>query len=338
MNRDIYSEKIDAWLAGKLPSAEARAFEAEIAADPELAAEVEVHRLEQEAIDEMVRQDLERDMARWDELPDEWPAPPETPPSDATPASASRFFRKYRIGGSLLVLLLLAGAFWFLWPDEAEPSATPDRKENTQPVPVEEPPTSPAPPAAEPAKEKVPIAEVVPGKQKSNRPVTPEAEPEPIPQDLLASVDEDMQSLQEDILAGLSPTKGAGDIPDASEKSFEAGATSFKSGDRAAAKRELVKVAPDSRKHADAQQMLAKIYYDEKNYRQAALCYERFAKEDANAETKWRLVRLYLADYPHQKANFWKKLNEMTEKGTAKNKARATQLQDELLKRGISEK
>ena len=338
MNRDIYAAKIDAWLAGKLPPAEAQAFEAEIAADPELAAEVEVHRLEQEAIDEMVRQDLERDMARWDDLPDEWPAPPEASPPDASPASANRFSRQYRIGGILLALLLLAGAFWFLWPGDEAPSTTPDKKENNQPVPVNEPPTGPSTPTTEPEKEKVPVAEVVPGKKESGRPVTPEPEAEPIPEDLLASVDEDMQSLQEDILAGLSPTKGAGDTPDASEKSFEAGATSFKSGDMTAAKRELVKVAPDSRKYADAQQMLAKIYYDEKNYRQAALCYERFAQEDSNAETKWRLVRLYLADYPHQKANFWKKLNEMIEKGTAKNKARATQLRDELLRRGISEK
>lgn len=333
MNRDIHSAKIDAWLAGKLPPAEAQAFEAEIAADPELAAEVEVHRLEQEAIDELVRQDLERDMARWDEDQGGWSPPPEESPPIAMPKPRGRFPRRFWIGG--LLLLLLAGAFWYLRPGQETP-ALPGSNEENVPTPVLEPPITQPPPDTQPVvKEKIPIAETTPpsGRKKKDRPDLPE----PIPEDLFVSVDTDMQSLQEDIIAGLSPTKGAGDIPDVSERSFAAGADFFKSGNAATATVELLKVAPDSPKYADAQQMLAKLYFDEKNYRQAALCYERFAQEDTNSETKWRLVQFYLMDYPHQKANFWKKLNEMLAKGTAKNKARAAQLRDELLKRGISE-
>ena len=59
MNRDeLLFDKIESYLRGKLPPAEAAAFEAELAADPELAALVKTQRLEREGLEWLVERDL----------------------------------------------------------------------------------------------------------------------------------------------------------------------------------------------------------------------------------------------------------------------------------------
>lgn len=65
MANDQLSDKIEAWLKGKLPAAEAAAFQAEIAADPALAEEVDLHRLTLYAMDHLSEQHLQQNVLTW---------------------------------------------------------------------------------------------------------------------------------------------------------------------------------------------------------------------------------------------------------------------------------
>lgn len=59
-------DQIERYLQGKMPVEEMRAFEAEIAADPELAATVRQHRLERHGLELLVERDLLTKMQAWD--------------------------------------------------------------------------------------------------------------------------------------------------------------------------------------------------------------------------------------------------------------------------------
>ena len=59
-------EKIERYLRGLMPPAEAASFEAQMAADAELAAQVQQHRLERQGMELLVERDLFAKMAHWD--------------------------------------------------------------------------------------------------------------------------------------------------------------------------------------------------------------------------------------------------------------------------------
>ena len=59
-------EQIEQYLRGLMPAEEARAFEAEMAADPELAALVQKHRLERQGLELLVERDLFARMQAWE--------------------------------------------------------------------------------------------------------------------------------------------------------------------------------------------------------------------------------------------------------------------------------
>lgn len=65
MDNHPLSDKIEAWLQGKLPAAEAAAFQAEMAADPALAEEVDLHRLTLQAMDHLSEQHLQQNVLTW---------------------------------------------------------------------------------------------------------------------------------------------------------------------------------------------------------------------------------------------------------------------------------
>ncbi len=65
MTDDSRIDKIEAWLQGKLPATEAAAFQSEIAADPALADEVELHRLALQAGKHLSEQHLRQNVLMW---------------------------------------------------------------------------------------------------------------------------------------------------------------------------------------------------------------------------------------------------------------------------------
>lgn len=106
MANEQLSDKIEAWLKGKLPSAEAAAFQAEIAADPALAEEVDLHRLALHAIDHLSEQHLQQNVLAWMEgvSIEDLRKKPEKPPAFTT------YRQWFWIAAALL---LLSGAFIF---------------------------------------------------------------------------------------------------------------------------------------------------------------------------------------------------------------------------------
>ncbi|HRI60046.1 MAG TPA: hypothetical protein PK228_09995 [Saprospiraceae bacterium] len=131
MRDELLFDKIEAYLRGKLPPADVAAFEAEIAADPELAALVNTHRLERQGLEWLVERDLMAKMNGWDR---EISGSSSSSSSDATqperdgtilnrpiPASSLRvtFVRRWRWAAGVAAALIL-GVFgwWLLQPQE----------------------------------------------------------------------------------------------------------------------------------------------------------------------------------------------------------------------------
>ncbi|MBI5914254.1 MAG: hypothetical protein HY842_02685 [Bacteroidetes bacterium] len=325
MRSQVLSEKIDAFLSGELLPKEAQAFAAEIASDPSLAAEVEAHRLEQAGIAELVRRDLDLDLGRWRENMDELPPPPD----DVLPAKpavrTTAIPRPWLLSG--IALLLLVAAAWWFW-SQGNPGA------------AEKP--SPPPPAVE--KPKTPIAEApAPAPQ-------PQIAPPPVPQpkkparqesygELIALADENMSDLHGSIEKQLSATRGT-QLAENGRQYFNEGLDDFLNKQYSAAKVHLLQVLPGMTDYYPyARKMLAQVFYSEKNYRQAALCFEQYAAADASPPAKWRLLHFYLADYGHQQSKFWRELNQLAEGGGgAEFQAKAMKLRDDLKKKGFAEK
>ncbi len=86
MANEQLGDKIEAWLKGELPPAEAAAFQAEVAADPALAEEVDLHRLTLYAMNHLSEQRLQQNVLAWMEGVDmdEVKKKPEKKPVSAT--------------------------------------------------------------------------------------------------------------------------------------------------------------------------------------------------------------------------------------------------------------
>jgi len=65
------------------------------------------------------------------------------------------------------------------------------------------------------------------------------------------------------------------------------------------------------RNDATFEKIEAWLYFQEKNYAEAARSYELFAKQSTAPEADWRLLQFYLADYANRKTDFWKKMHEI---------------------------
>lgn len=285
MNDDLF-DKIEAWLSAKLPEAQALAFEAEMAADAALAAEVERHRRSREGLNRLAEQALQGDMARWRASMDELPAPP----VDTSPTNG----RINWIIVGALGLILLGGVYW-LWPSNGLPPGQPPIQENpptqTQPI-VPIPVTPPEIPKHE------------------NKDVKQPADPNSA--QLIALAETHLNDLHTTILQQYSQTLGD---EDEENPAFTAGVTAFKQHDLKTAKKEMLLVLKTDPYFPSAQEMLAFIYLSEKNYPSAVQCYEVFAKQTTDPTADWYLLQFYLADYQHHKADFAKKLRELTAPG-----------------------
>lgn len=115
-NRQL-SEKIEAWLQGKLPTDEAAAFEAEIAADPSLQEEVELHRLTIHAMEHLSEQHLQQNILDWMEHGQE-EIKPEM--KTAPPRFQAPYQHLLSIAAAALVLMAVSFAFYQIWNSTAE--------------------------------------------------------------------------------------------------------------------------------------------------------------------------------------------------------------------------
>ena len=81
MSEEALTDKIEAWLAGQLPAAEAEAFRLETEADPELAKAANLHRLGLAALDQLAADDMFQKFQEWSQEP----APETEPPPVVEP-------------------------------------------------------------------------------------------------------------------------------------------------------------------------------------------------------------------------------------------------------------
>lgn len=119
MANEQLSDKIEAWLKGKLPTVEAAVFQAEVAADPVLAEEVELHRLTLYAMDHLSEQHLQQNVLAWiegvdiDDVKEEPKKKPETPKISAP-------YRNWFWVAAALLLLTGGVVFYQIWRSGAE--------------------------------------------------------------------------------------------------------------------------------------------------------------------------------------------------------------------------
>ncbi len=333
---DTISEKIEAFLTGKLPPVERRAFEAEIAADKLLAEEVEIHRLEMEAIDELVGIDLEKDLAKWRKNLEVSPPPP---PIFETPKK-SDFSIKWVIWAGGLATLVLIGAIIWVSSDNIF-----DEKKSESQVPVASKsiePTVPLAPAKPPTGSKN-----TPEPEKNQGQIVENQKQETVPkekpatenqnfmthsEEIYAMADENIDGLSDEIDGQINGNRGfvGGDL-------FIKGKKAYFKNDYSTAKNDLIQILPDDENYQFAQKILADIYYSEKNFRQAAVCFEKYEAIVNTPQAEWKLIHFYLRDYFFQKPKFWQLLNRMAADPSSPNQNAAAKLIFDLKKMGVSE-
>jgi tetratricopeptide (TPR) repeat protein len=155
MNRDeLLFDKIEAWLRGKLPPAEAAAFEAEMAANADLAALVKKHRLENQGLEWLVERDLLAKMNAWErEVSD---SSGRSSGSLEKPTLRATFVRRWRWAAGVAAMLAIAFfGWWLLRPQEDIGGPTPivTVPKSKSPVtisPKTSPKSSQKPPASQP--------------------------------------------------------------------------------------------------------------------------------------------------------------------------------------------
>lgn len=289
MTNSKISDKIEAWLDGKLPDTEARAFEAEIETNRALAKDVNSHRLARQVLDRLAAMSLENDFKRWRETLDDLPKPPDDPPRPPV-----RLIWVYLMA---LLLILSAGAIWYFWP----------------PAPEEQPVKTQQPPAAD--KNEEPIAQQtpttppeLPKTPEIKQPVSP-APPRPsYNRELVALADAGLDMHRRAVSTQYGTVMGGDDDGD---PIFAAGIKAYNEKNEQEAIRQLRQIPAGASYYASAQEILALLYFDTGNFPAAARAYEAFAAEFPSEEADWRLAQYYLATYDSRKADFWKKMDKI---------------------------
>jgi tetratricopeptide (TPR) repeat protein len=110
-----YFDTIESWLRGELPPEEKAAFEAAMAADPALAQLVQQHRLERQALELLVEQDLFAKMRQWEAAASPQQLAVAAPMTATIPAPAMQVVRPWRnLVRWAAVFAVCIGAAWYL--------------------------------------------------------------------------------------------------------------------------------------------------------------------------------------------------------------------------------
>lgn len=330
-------DKIEAYLMGELPPEEAAAFEKQIGNDPELAEEVELHRLILPVPGRLAELELQADFARWRQEMDG-----DDPPPESLPGQPKTGYGK--LWPAALALLLLAGAFW-LWRhyetrleqeralrQQMEKALSDERlrSENLErqvrqmqqdlldlQIPAQTPVTrQAAPPAGNQPVAAAPAA-------------APSAEPEWVElagQELLAYADNMVESVRgRSIQAGASGEELVGKADSAIQKEKYRQAT-----------RLLNQVGAGDPMYPKALEMLAYVYFKRKQYSQAVESYRRYREFDSDTDkTDWDLCLFYLADYRRYRTDFQALLNKIMNDAQHPRHDKAVSLRKELADKGI---
>lgn len=329
-------DKIEAYLLGDLPPADADAFEKQIANNPELAEEVELHRLILPVPDRLAELDLQQDFARWQRELDAIDPPPKSPPPAPKPGYA-----KFWLAAP--VLLLLAGAFglWQYYEGriareraerqrleqalEAEKRKSDSREQEIRQLRedllrLQQTTPPPTTKSATPAGDNQPVAATQ----------APAPDPEWVEladQELIAYADEMIESL-----------RGRGAASDkAGEELVRQADTAIVNKQYRKAMNLLIRIkADDQTNYPKALEMLAYVYFKRKQYPRAVDTYLKYREFDGDIDkTDWDLCLFYLADYQRYRSEFQELLNKITGDAKHPRRNKALALRDALAKKGV---
>ena len=272
--------KIEDYLSGYLSPEAVRDFEQEIAANPELAETVALHRLEREGLDYMMELKLRAEMESWETNPPSFEKLPDSVKSSRWP-----YF------GGIIALLLAGLFFWQPWSvEEVQPVSTP---------------AAPAPPP-----QQEPIAD--------NAPQTPPEKALPTApvstQKSYALLAKSSYRLPDNLQSRVRDTGNA-----SSSTSLSQAEEAFKKNppDYAGAIVLLKKISQKDQPQAyeTALEMLAHAYFNIGSYTQAAELFEQMTRQKLSAgaldQAEWYWLLSMLPDYERKQKEIKQLLDKM---------------------------
>lgn len=304
MRRDeLLFDKIEDYLRGKMPPAAAAAFEAEIAADAELAALVRLHRLERRGQEWLVERDLLSKMGAWEREA-------EKPPSFA-PVRVS-FVRHRWMAGVAATILLGAFGWWLMRPQAdigGPPMATAPKIKTPVTAPSKKTPKSLQKPSATSPQEQEDDRVVETQKPAPTLPTPKPTSPTAAPNyPALAAA-----YYREDDFISKSGENGTG----ADSPGYGQALDSYKSGKYSDAEKLLKPILKSNPDALKTKELLAHSLYKKKQYDTAIPYFRQLANASDKAvaeRSQWALALTLLHKMPAQKTSLNRVLDEILAK------------------------
>lgn len=318
MHDELLFDKIEAYLKGQLPSSEAAAFEAEIAADPELAMLVKTHRLERQGLEWLVERDLLAKMNAWERESNGERDSGETSAANRGGAMRVSFVRRWWAAGAAAALMLGVFGWWLLQPqaDIGGPPAVvtvPKTKPPASATPKPKPRPSQKPPASQ-QEDAAADDQVAESPAPSPRPNTPAPTVNP-PAPASTTVDYSALAAtyyrRDDF---LKETQGAtgGDAP-----GYGQALDSYKSGKYTDVEKLLKPALKNMPNGLKAKELLAHSLYQRGQYGEALNWFRQLAGSGDKAlaeRSEWAAALTLLHQMPAQKAQLERALDKIIAK------------------------
>lgn len=298
-------DKIEAYLLGELPPGEAEAFARQVEDDPALADQVELHRLEHDAMEVLLERELRNDVLEWIREVKEsdatgmggtaLPVPEEGIRPQAIPMRRWLWLAAILVGAALVSILFI----WQPWLAPSSPAI-----EQQEPPPVEAP--SPEQGPVVQTDGELPVAEQQSPAPKKETPVSEpqQQRPEPKP-GLLALADEVFDDPFSSELRGRPDSP-----PSAGASLYVRAVAAYKTG-KYERTRQLARQVPDTdADYGDARLLIGMSFYRQGRYQDAATAFRRILIDEAVApdddmlrdlirqSAEWNLMVSLLAQGP----------------------------------------
>ncbi len=302
MTEEQLYHKIEAYLFGELPPEEAEAFARQIGEDPALARQVELHRLEHDAMEVLLERELRENLQEWTRTAKKGAEPVNGPGLPA--AEQVKRPRIIPLRRLLWLAAILAGAIFagigIIWqPWAVSPPVAIEQEEAPPPEHIS-PSPAPALPSEEPAPEPGQPLPSTSGQEQE----TPEP-PRQVGPELLALANEAFND-------PFSGDQVRGEPPAASGEAgpFAAAVAAYKAGRYERARQLAAEVPASEASYGDARLLIGRSLYRQGRYEEAATVFhgilddEAIAPEDellqklARQTAEWNLMATYLAQGP----------------------------------------
>ncbi len=310
MNEKELYDKIEAYLREDLSAADKKAFDAEIASNPQLAEQVEMHRFEWDGMEVILENDLRAKMAQWQEegkqasfTPSVSEAKNRIIPIEKGKTTVRRLYYGLAIAASLT--LLLGVLLWvFTKPTPASDVVKNDASKDTiarLPLPTPMPKSD---------KENTPIVQMdkkpfetpaIPPKLENPTPIVPNNETNRVDETTLIAFAED--AYKEDVpdYESINTSRGGNNtsVLDEAGKAYDS-----KDFTKVIS---LLKNTLALDENYSALELLAHSYFQQKQYKLALPLFKdllRLSGKRTHDKSEWYLLLCYLTNYSHYKSEF----------------------------------